>query len=330
MKSGNEVPESPFLVVVEAAEPENAVGSPCDFLLENPGLNLPNDLPKLTSTLRRPGLSAEEPIKLRVLSDNSLVASFLPKSTGEHFISVKKRNRHVPGSPFSIIVTASEPTTCVGKPANVGLGNIPVEDLPRLEAGLQRPGSKVEKPVKIKPNSDDTLSASFIPHEGGVHRLNVRKDKKPLPDSPYLVDVPKKEGREVGPAKEAGEVKEDGPVKKPGQVKEDGLVRKPGQVKEDGPVKKPGLVKQVVPVQEISPLDEISPLEGGRTPEVRPVGQTYDVALDIPGIVLPGDLKKLRATLERPDSNREEPVTLELNRDNTLGKNVFVEISVLA
>ncbi len=77
----------------------------------------------------------------------------------------------------------------VGQPVGVGLENIPVEDLPRLEAGIQRPGSEVEEPVRIKQNSDDTLSAQFIPHEEGVHKLHVRKDKKPLPESPYLINV---------------------------------------------------------------------------------------------------------------------------------------------
>lgn len=254
-KSGKELPESPFAVMVEAAEPENAVGSPCDCPLNIPDLNLPDDVSKLTSTLKRPGSSKEEPIKLKVLSDNTLSASFVPRSPGEHLITIKRRNRPVRGSPFSVMVTAPEPTNCIGKPTSVPLENIPVKDLPRLEAGLQRPGSEVEEPVTIKQTSDDNLFASFVPHEEGVHKLNVRKDKKPVPDSPYLVEVP---GKDV----------------------------------EDG-----------------------RPVE-----EVHPVGRTCDVGLDIPGVVLPNDFKKLTATLQRPNSKKEEPVTLELNPDNTLGK----------
>ena len=153
------------------------------------------------------------------------------------------------------MVTATEPTNSVGKPASVPLENIPVEDLPRLDAGLQRPGSKVEEPITIKKTSDDTLFASFIPHEEGVHKVNVRKDKKPLPDSPYLVNVP---GKDVG--------------------------------------------------------------DGAPVEEVHPIGRPCDMGLDIPGLTLPDDFKKITATLERPGSKKEESVSLELYPDNTLGK----------
>lgn len=175
--------------MVEAAEAPNAVGKPCDSKLDIPELKIPDDLPKVKSTLKRPGSNVEEPIKLKVLSDNTISASFVPKSPGEHLISVKKDNRHLTGSPFPIMVTADEPVNRVGKPVGVGLEEIPAEDLPRLEAGLQRPDSEVEEPVRIKQNSDDTLSAQFIPHEEGVHKLHIRKDKKLLPESPYLINV---------------------------------------------------------------------------------------------------------------------------------------------
>ena len=52
---------------------------------------------------------------------------------------------------------------------------------------------------------------------------------------------------------------------------------------------------------------------------MHPVGRTCDVGLDIPGVVLPDDFKKLSGTLQRPRSKKEEPVSLELNPDNTLG-----------
>ena len=52
---------------------------------------------------------------------------------------------------------------------------------------------------------------------------------------------------------------------------------------------------------------------------MHPVGRTCDVGLDIPGVSLPDDFKKLTATLQRPRSSKEEPVNLELNPDNTLG-----------
>ena len=252
-KDGKEIQESPVSVMIEPAEPENAVGSPCDVPLEIPGLNLPEDLPKITATLKRPGSNVEEPVEPKVTSDGNLSVSFVPKSPGEHLITVKKRNRPVPGSPFSVMITAPEPTCEIGKPTNVPLENVPAKDLPKLDAGLLRPGSTKEEPVPIKKTSDDNLYVPFIPHEEGPHKVNVRKDGRPVPDSPYIVDVPAK--------------------------------------REEQPVE-----------------------------EVYPMNRPCDVGMDIPSVNLPDDFKKLTATLQRPGSNKEEPVNLELNPDNTLGK----------
>ena len=188
-KDGHPIPGSAFSILVESEEPVNAAGAPVESCLDLPGVNLPEDFKKLKGTIKRPSSSTEEPLQLVLNSDNSLSCSFIPKETGKHLIGVKKFNRHVNGSPIPVMVTSPEPVNRVGLPCGVGLEDIAPEDLPKLEAGLQRPGSQIEEPVRIKQNSDNTLSASFFPHEEGPHKLHVRKDKKPLPDSPYLIDV---------------------------------------------------------------------------------------------------------------------------------------------
>ena len=253
--SGREVPEYSFEIIVKETSPEYTVGSPCDSPINIPGLKFPDDLVKLTATLKRPGSKKEEPIKLKVLSDNTLTASFLPESPGDYVITIKMNNRPVTGSPFIITVTTSELKPSIGQPSSIPFENIPVKDLPRLDATLQRPGSDIQEPVTIKQTSDDNLFASFIPHEEGPHKITVRKDKKPLPDATKVLDVPATETQPERPVEEA-----------------------------------------------------------------HPVGRTCDVGMDIPGVNLPEDFKKLTATLQRPNSKKEEPVTLQLNPDNTLGK----------
>lgn len=192
-KSGEDVPGSPFSVMVEAAETVNAVGRPCDCHLDIPGLNLPTDLPRLKATLKRPDSNTEEPVKLKVLSDNTLSVSFVPKSSGEHLISVKKFNRHLSGSPFSVMVTAPETANqSVGRPCGLGL-EIPglklPEDFDLLSAVLKRPGSSSEEPLKIVLNSDNTLSVSFIPKDTGEHLISVFKNKRHVTGSPFSVMV---------------------------------------------------------------------------------------------------------------------------------------------
>ena len=293
---GKNLLDSPLPVVVETAEPENAVGSPCDFPLVIPSLNLPDDLSKLTVTAKRPGSTSEEPIKPRLLSDNTLSVSFIPKAPGEHLITVKKRNRPVPGSPFSLTVTSDEPTNEIGKPSNVSLENIPAKDLPKLDAGLLRPGSTVEEPVTVKKTSDDNLYAPFIPHEEGPHQINVRKDGKPIPNGSFSLDVPP---RDV----------EDG--------------RRPG--KGPQPEKIPSPKKS--PVHEESPLpDKDTPSEERPHPvqEVHPAGKPCDVGIDVPGVNSPDDVKKLTVTVQRPGSDKEEPVKPEIKPDGTVGKSESV------
>lgn len=288
---GKNLLDSPLPVMVETAEPENVVGSPCDFPLDVPSLNLPDDLSRLTLTMKRPGSTREEPIKPRLLSDNTLSVSFVPKSPGEHLITVKKRNRPVQGSPFSLMVTSDAPTSEIGKPSSVPLENIPANDLPKLDAGLLRPGSTVEEPIPIKKTLDDNLYAPFIPHEGGPHKINVRKDGKPVPGGSFLLDVPPKDV-------------------------EDGRRPKKGHQPEKIPSPKKG------PLYEKSPLPDEDILPEGLPPvqEVYPSGKPCDVDLDIPGVKVPEDVKKLTATIQRPGSSKREPVIVEIRPDNTLGK----------
>ena len=307
---GNPLLDSPKSVNVETAEPVNVVGSPCDYPLNIPSLNLPDDMSRLTVTVKRPGASREETIKPKLLSDNTLSVSFVPKSPGEHLITVKKRNRPVPGSPFSVMVTPGEPDTKVGKPSNVPLENIPAKDLPKLEAGLLRPGSTVEEPVPIKKTSDDNLYTPFIPQEEGPHKINVRKDGKPVPGGSFLLDVPPsdvEDGRKPG----------DRP--RPGEGPQPGKRPQPGKGPRPEEEKVPSLEKsrsyEESPLADIIPEEILPPVE-----EVYPAGKPCDVGVDVPGVKSPEDLKKLTASIQRPGSNQEEPVKPEIKPDNTLGK----------
>ena len=263
----------------------NNTNSLCDVIIENPGLNLPDDLSKVKATLKRPGSRREEPVTLKLLSDNTLSLSFLPKTPGEYQLSIMKRYRPVPGSPFSITVTEEKPENPVGKPVSFALQDIPLRDLPRIQVFLQRPGSDTEEPITLKQNSDNSFSVSFIPREPGVHKIHVRKNSNPLPGSPYEIKV-------------IDDRVFDTPKKVP--------YGKAPQGKEPS---------AEIPKQEAVFTKDVTPAE-----EKLPVGRICDFNLDISGFSLPRDFRKLSATIRRPSSKREEPINLELNPDNTLGK----------
>lgn len=205
--------------MVAATEVNNFPNTPCEFTINNPKLNLPDDLSKLKATLKRPGSRREEPVTLKLLSDNTLSLSFLPKTPGDYILSIMMRRRPIPGSPFTITVTDGTPSNIIGTPLSFALEDIPLRDIPRVRVTLQRPGADTEEPIQLKQNSDGSLSVTFIPREPGVHKVHVRKDEKPLPGSPYevevigdrVVDTPSKKPSQNIPREEAVFTKEIAP-----------------------------------------------------------------------------------------------------------------------
>ena len=342
-KDNTHIPGSPFSILVEAVEPVEAVGCPVDYALDIPGVNMPQDFEKLKGTLKRPSSKIEEPLTLKLNSDNSLSVSFVPQETGVHYINVTKFGRHVPGSPFEVDVTSDEPARTVGKPLGKGLDspdvNLP-EDYPQLTAALKRPSSKKEEPVRLILNGDNTLSVAFTPREVGEHLLHLRKDGRDVQDSPFVIMVVDKDKvEEVHPMGKTCDVNLDIPgVNLPEDLQEGRLkayLMRPSSTKEepldlelnpdntlgvsfvpDEPGEHKISVRKMgedVPGSPFSVMVEAAEA-------VNAVGRPCDALLDIPNLRLPEDVDsgKLVATLKRPSSNQEEPVKLKVTSDKKL------------
>jgi len=65
------------------------------------------DLSLLSASIKAPS-GREESVQLKKLATGNIGISFTPKEIGEHWVSVKKRGRHVRKSPFRIMVDRSE------------------------------------------------------------------------------------------------------------------------------------------------------------------------------------------------------------------------------
>lgn len=195
---GSPIGGSPFSILVESEEPVEGVGCPVDYCFSLDDVVLPDDVLKerVKGTLKRPSSDKEEPIDLKLNSDNSLSCSFVPRETGLHYIYIRKYGRQVDGSPFVIKVTAPEGVSTVGKPYGMGLESPDVslpEDYPRLSATLKRPSSPREEELKLVLNGDNTLGVAFTPREEGEHLIHLRKDNKEVEGSPFSVMVGAKE-----------------------------------------------------------------------------------------------------------------------------------------
>lgn len=136
--------------MVEDPAPKITINNICEYPLFIPGLNLPGDVQKLTATLKRPDSFKEEPVELAVKPDNTLSVVFVPKYPGEHLIIVKKRKCHVTGSPFRMMVVASESTKSHGQ-LSVILEEFPVRYIPRLGPGFDdRNGNEAKDVTSVK------------------------------------------------------------------------------------------------------------------------------------------------------------------------------------
>ncbi|XP_032219787.2 filamin-A isoform X1 [Nematostella vectensis] len=342
-KNGRHVQNSPFSVMVQAQRIGDVypVGHTADVGI--PGLEDFGDLRKLTATLRRPHSNAEESVQLHKNPDNSISCSFLPREPGEHFLTVKKDKQPIPGSPFSILVEAEEPIEAVGCPVDYCFDikddvNLP-DELDKLKATITRPNTDKEEPVGLKLNSDLSLSCSFIPRETGMHLIHIRKNGRDITGSPFPLNVTAPEavsqvGRPYGLGLDFDGVNPcddyahlTATLKRPSSNKEEklnlllngdntlGVAFTPREVGEHlVHVRKDGCELPE------SPISIMVVGKDEKVEEVHPVKKTCDLSLDIPGVTLPDDFKKLSGSLKRPTSDKEEPLTLTLNKkDNTLG-----------
>lgn len=342
-KDNRHVQNSPFSVMVQAQRLGDVfpVGHTADVVI--PGLDNYGDLSKLQATLRRPHSKVEESVKLIRNPDGTVSVAFVPREPGEHFLSVKKDNTPIRGSPFSILVEAEEPVEAVGCPVDYCFDikddvKLP-EEFDKLQATIKRPGSDKEEPIGLKINSDLSLSASFIPRETGIHLIHIRKFGRDVMGSPFPVNVTAPEavsqvGRPYGLGLDFDDVNlpEDFPrlsatLKRPSSKEEEelrlllngdntlGVAFTPREVGEHFiHVRKDGNELKN------SPISVIVVGKEEKVEEVHPMKKTCDLSLDIPGVRLPEDFKLLKATLRRPNSNKDEPLTLKLNeKDNTLG-----------
>ena len=346
-KDKSPIAGSPFSILVESEEPVEGVGCPVDYCFSLDDVNLPEDIEKnrIKATIKRPSSDIEEPIDVKLNSDNTLSCSFVPRETGLHYINIRKYSRHVEGSPFVIKVTAPEGVSSVGKPYGKGLEspdiNLP-EDYPRLTAALKRPSSPREEELKLVLNGDNTLGVAFTPREEGEHLIHLRKDKKDVQNSPYSVMVGAKEEKveEVHPMGRTCDVNLDiQGVKLPEDLEKDllrGFLKRPNSSNEE-PLKleitsdnslgvsfvpqEPG--EHQISVRKKTPDRKWKDVPGSpfsimveAAEAVNAVGTPCDCLLDMPSVRIPEDLKRLTATLKRPSSRQEEDLKLRVTSDN--------------
>ena len=335
-KNNKQIDDSPFVVMVEGSiDQYPKVGKNCDKELHQPEPCKKSDIGKIKGTLRRPN-GKEEPVDVKLGVDGAIAVSFVPTEAGEHLISIRKDGKHVPSSPFSVIVVDEPTVPTVGSECDAKF-TIPELDLPKdlklLTGELTHPNGKTE-PLTLGVGSDGSLAVNFVPKEPGKHLIGIKKRGKHVKDSPFtiMVEEAKAENPKVGDECTTklntpdldlphdlkylnGEIQHPSGKKCPVHlhVAPDDTLSAVFKPEEPGKhllhVNKNGKPIKGSPFEIM--VDDAESCSG---PEV---GQECSVNLKIPDLTLPRDLKYLEAELTRP-CGKKEPLKCGEGPDETL------------
>lgn len=325
------IPDAPIKVMVLEEEPMLEVGKEAELNMSPGDIRMPSDLPVLSGVLSSP--KEDAPVDLKEGPNKSLSANFTPKEAGKNDLHLKKKGKELPGCPVPLLVR-DKPE--VGKPCKVPFECPDVDaKKDKLKGSLIRPDGKKE-PLDVDVTKDGDVSVTFTPYEPGKHIINIKKNKRHVEESPYVIIVP---GDEVAPTAAVGsqcDVNLDLPdVVLPDDLKDlKATVEKPNGEEEPCELsvnpdktlavsftpREPGLhlihVKKKRRPVKGSPF-KVMVEEAPKELKNPTVGNPCDVNLSLSDVSLPDDMPFLSAELERPTGDKE-PIDLALNPDNTL------------
>lgn len=155
-------------------------------------------------------------VKINRLQKGKFKLSFQPKEPGMYLVHVLLRGKDIPGSPYRILYS---------KPANPAA--VKVKDLPekgyvdeplkfsvdvadagsgKLNVKASGPSNGKESDFTVTDNEDGTYSAEYIPNKKGDHQFDVTWAGKPIPGSPFHVNVSEREAVIKNPLEGSGTV----------------------------------------------------------------------------------------------------------------------------
>uniref|UniRef100_A0A8K9XIT2 Filamin B, like n=1 Tax=Oncorhynchus mykiss TaxID=8022 RepID=A0A8K9XIT2_ONCMY len=222
-KNGCHVPNSPITIMVVQSE----IGDASKVKVYGQGLVEGHtfDMSDFVVDTREAGygglaLSVEGPSKVDIqtqdVEDGTCVVSYCPSEPGSYIVSVRFADQHVPGSPFTVKVTGEgrirESVTRRQKAASIAtVGSvcdlnlkIPEIDIHDVSAQVTSPSGATEK-ADMEAVGPSTYCVRFVPHEMGIHTVDVKYRDQHIPGSPFQFTV--------GPLGEggAGKVRAGGP-----------------------------------------------------------------------------------------------------------------------
>jgi len=170
---------------------KNKARSPQDFQIKFTGTG------GLNASVTRPS-GIEDEAEVVETGKDTYTVRFVPRETGEHLVNVKSRKRHIPGSPFKVLVETPAGGSRACKAHGPGLdgGVAGVEcrfTVVTRDAGPGGLAVAVEGPAKAEiqchDNGDGSCDISWFPVEEGEYTVHIRFADEAIPGSPFKVFV---------------------------------------------------------------------------------------------------------------------------------------------
>ncbi|XP_067854900.1 filamin-B isoform X1 [Heptranchias perlo] len=201
------VPGSPFTVKVTGegrvresitrrrrAATEATVGSICDLNLKIPEI----DVRDMSAQVTSPSGKVDD-AEIAESDNHTYCVRFVPHEMGVHTVSVKYRNRHVPGSPFQFTVGplgegGALKVRAGGPGLERGEVGIPAEfSIWTREAGAGGLSIAVEGPsraeISFEDRKDGSCGVSYIAQEPGDYDVSIKFNDNYIPGSPFVVPI---------------------------------------------------------------------------------------------------------------------------------------------
>ena len=174
------------------AFPSSKGQPPQDFTIKYSGR--PGDM---TASVTRPS-GKEDDAELISAGRDTYTVRFVPRETGEHLVNVKVLRKHIPGSPFKVMVEAPAGGAKACRASGPGLDHAVAGEPCRFtvitrDAGPGGLAVAVEGPAKAEiqchDNGDGSCDITWYPVEPGEYTVHIRFADEPIPDSPFTVMV---------------------------------------------------------------------------------------------------------------------------------------------
>ncbi|VDD87374.1 unnamed protein product [Enterobius vermicularis] len=129
------------------------------------------------------------PVSLRDIANDIIEAEFVPKTEGNHSLSIKVGDERIKGSPFRVAVLDLSTVRVIGlKNDRIGLEqrfNVDWSNSGGSEASVRITRDDSEIPCAVKKVKPGLYVCSFTPKQAGLHLVDVKIDGILLPECPY-------------------------------------------------------------------------------------------------------------------------------------------------